>query len=135
MAKQTKSPKGTNLLPLLILFIVLCVLLVVGFVVYTIVQDIADKTSKKMEKKNITFSREGMKVGVKEVSTEKYGDKTQNVLVNMWNNASFQSRFAGWGQPTPPASTASTPAATPGVGTEKRKPFSRSASSQQSIKR
>ena len=44
---------------------------------YTIATDVADKTSKKMEKKNISFGKEGMKIGVKEVKNENYVDQTQ----------------------------------------------------------
>ena len=45
--------------------------------VYTIATDVAEKTSKKMEKKNISFGKDGMKIGVKEVGNENYVDQTQ----------------------------------------------------------
>ena len=67
----------SKVVPLLIFFLVLIVAAFVGYVVYTIATDVADKTSKKMEKKNIKFGKEGMKIGVKEVRNENYVDQTQ----------------------------------------------------------
>lgn len=40
-----------------------------------------------MEKKNVVFTKDGAKVGVKEVSTESYTDKTQRAFVKTWNAA------------------------------------------------
>lgn len=67
----------SKLLPLILLFLGLAVAGFIGFVIYTIATDIADKTSKKMEKRNVSFGKEGMKIGVKEVKTENYVDQTQ----------------------------------------------------------
>lgn len=66
-----------KILPLIICAILLCIIGAVGYVAYLIATDVADKTSKKMEKKNMSFSRDGMKVGVKEISAEQVGDSTQ----------------------------------------------------------
>jgi hypothetical protein len=66
-----------KLVPLVVLFIVLAFAAFVGYAAYTIATDIADKTSKKMEKKNVSFGKEGMKIGVKEIKTENYVDQTQ----------------------------------------------------------
>jgi len=41
----------------------------------------------KLEKKNVVFTKDGAKVGVKEVSAEKYADKTQRAFVKTWNAA------------------------------------------------
>tara|TARA_R110002003_G_scaffold2027_6_gene23911 strand:+ start:26806 stop:27279 length:474 start_codon:yes stop_codon:yes gene_type:complete len=41
----------------------------------------------KLEKKNVVFTKDGAKVGVKEISAEKYADKTQRAFVNTWNAA------------------------------------------------
>lgn len=80
---------------------------VVGFVAYGIAQGVSNTTRQKMEKKNLTFSKEGMKVGVKEVSQESEQDQSRrcvlllgqshfaskvlivSVLVNVWNHTSF----------------------------------------------
>ena len=40
-----------------------------------------------MEKKNVVFTKDGAKVGVKEVSAEQYADKTQKAFINTWNAA------------------------------------------------
>lgn len=50
----------------------------------------ADRGVKKMEKKNVSFTKDGMKVGVKDVQNEEYADRTQSVLVKAW-------QFAGLG--------------------------------------
>lgn len=67
----------SKLVPLILLFLGLAIAGFIGFTIYTIVTDIADKTSKQMEKKNVSFGKEGMKIGVKEVKTENYVDQTQ----------------------------------------------------------
>ena len=67
----------SKVVPLLIFFVVLVTTAFIGYVVYTIATDVAQKTSKKMEKKNISFGKEGMKIGVKEVRNENYVDQTQ----------------------------------------------------------
>ncbi|KAJ6083363.1 hypothetical protein N7467_007498 [Penicillium canescens] len=78
-----------NLIPLILLLVFVGVLAVVGFVVYSIVQDVSKNTREKMERKNIAFTKDGMKVQVKEIKDEAYKDRTQGVLVNMWNHTSF----------------------------------------------
>lgn len=69
--------RTNSVVPLIILFLVVGVLAAVGFVVYTIVQDISNKTKARMEKKHIQFSKDGLKVSVKEVNDEEYKDQTQ----------------------------------------------------------
>ncbi|KAI9712395.1 MAG: hypothetical protein M1820_001608 [Bogoriella megaspora] len=87
-----------NLLPLIILFTIVGVAGFVGYHIYLVANDIGDKSRQRMEKKNINFSKDGMKVGVKELKNEEYADRTQNVLVKAWNSASipnYKSRL-GW---------------------------------------
>ncbi|KAJ5141411.1 hypothetical protein N7526_002406 [Penicillium atrosanguineum] len=84
MAKSKHS-----VLPLVLLLLFVAIVAGVGYVVYTIVQDVSKNTRAKMEKKNMVFSKDGMKVQVKEVKDEAYKDRTQSVLVNMWNHTSF----------------------------------------------
>ncbi|KAJ5683358.1 hypothetical protein N7462_006523 [Penicillium macrosclerotiorum] len=81
--------KGSNILPLILLLLFVAVLAVVGFVVYRIVQDVSKNTREKMERKHMVFTKDGMKVQVKEMKDEQYKDRTQSVLVNMWNHTSF----------------------------------------------
>jgi len=73
----------SKLLPLIVLALGIVVTTFVGYVIYTIVTDIADKTSKKMERKNVSFGKEGLKIGVKEVKTENYVDQTQRCVYLM----------------------------------------------------
>ncbi|KAI9654635.1 MAG: hypothetical protein M1821_005842 [Bathelium mastoideum] len=80
-----------------------------------------------MEKKNIAFTKDGMKVGVKEIRNEEYADKTQGVLVKAWNSASipaYKSRL-GWNNSS--TTTSSSPSTRPEVR--------RSKSSQPSVPR
>jgi flagellar basal body-associated protein FliL len=73
MAKSSTS----DLIPLLILLFIIVVAAAVGFVFYQIANEVADKTAKKMEKHNVSFGSEGMKVGVKSRTAEEVGDSTQ----------------------------------------------------------
>lgn len=102
----TMAKSKHSVLPLVLLLLFVAVLAVVGYVVYTIVQDVSKNTREKMEKKHMVFTKDGMKVQVKEVQDEAYKDRTQrcvllsrwvgletnrirSVLVNMWNHTSF----------------------------------------------
>lgn len=76
MAKAKGSTLG-NLVPLIVLVLVVAILAAVGFVAYSIANDVGSQTKKKMEKKNISFTKDGMKVGVKEVTREQQEDSTQ----------------------------------------------------------
>jgi hypothetical protein len=44
---------------------------------YLWTNDLANQGKKTMEKKNVSFTKDGMKVGVKEMSEEEYADRTQ----------------------------------------------------------
>ncbi|KKK25483.1 hypothetical protein AOCH_007741, partial [Aspergillus ochraceoroseus] len=59
-----------RLVPLIILLVAVLVLITIGYVVYSIVQEVGGKTRTKMEKKNLMFTKDGMKVGVKELDDE-----------------------------------------------------------------
>lgn len=61
----------------------------VAYQIWVVVNDIGDATTKKMEKKNIVLTKDGVKVGVKEVRNEEYVDKTQSVLMKAWNMSSW----------------------------------------------
>jgi len=87
-----------NLIPLVILFAFVGGAAYIGYQMYLYANELADRGVKKMEKKNVLFTKDGMKVGVKEVKSEAYADKTQSVLVKAWSYASFpayKSRL-GW---------------------------------------
>ena len=90
----------TNLIPLIILFVFIGGFAFVGYQVrnnlfshhtfciavtntsyqkqmYLWTNDLANQGKKTMEKKNVMFTKDGMKVGVKEMSEEEYADRTQ----------------------------------------------------------
>ena len=77
---MTHTSPIAQLFSFTLLLLALGVAAFVGYVVYSIVTDIADKTSQKMEKKNVSFGKEGVKIGVKEVKTENYVDQTQRYV-------------------------------------------------------
>lgn len=94
--------KASNLVPLVVLFVLIAIAAFIGFIAYSVANDVSDKAAKRMEKKNIKFSKDGMKVGVKQISTEDVADSTQSTLVKVWNSAAwpgYKSRL-GWGQGT-----------------------------------
>ncbi|CAK42869.1 hypothetical protein AAWM_08045 [Aspergillus awamori] len=93
----------TRLYPLFILLFVLLILGTIFYITYSIIQDVKRNTRSKMEKKNVTFSRDGVTVGVKELKDEDYLDRSQSILVNMWNHTSFpayKSRLWDMTKPT-----------------------------------
>ncbi|KAI9799666.1 MAG: hypothetical protein M1826_005441 [Phylliscum demangeonii] len=77
----------SKLLPLLVLLTVLGAFAFVGYHVWSMAHGVAHATGKKLEKKDVYLSRDGVKVGVKEVQNERYVDQTQGVLVKAWNLA------------------------------------------------
>ena len=80
-AKQEPPPSAfSKVLPLIILFVVLAVFAFIAYHIINIASTIADNTSKKLEKKNVLFTRDGMKVGVKEIKDEHYADRTQRFV-------------------------------------------------------
>jgi hypothetical protein len=100
---------ASNLLPLVVLFAVVGGVAYVGYQVsirprtslyverlltrarthkiFLYTNELAERGVHKLEKKNVVFTKDGAKVGVKEVSAEKYADKTQRAFVNTWNAA------------------------------------------------
>lgn len=124
--KPNTMAKIGSIIPLIILFIVIAILAAIGFVAYSIAHDVGKQTRQKLERKNVSFSRDGMKVGVKEVSIEQQEDKTQSVLMKVWNHASWSSYDPKlvWGKGTPAAPV------TPPTA-ERRNPFVRQSSGSQ----
>lgn len=76
-----------NLIPLVILFLVIGGMSWVGYQIYLYTNQLADRGIHKMEKKNIVFTKDGARVGVKEMRAEDYADKTQRAFVKTWNAA------------------------------------------------
>jgi hypothetical protein len=89
------------LLPLIFLLIAVGIFAFIGYHIYLSFCKISDAASSKLESKNVVFTKDGMKVGVKEVKTESYVDSTQNMLVKAWNLSTwpaYKSRL-GWNKP------------------------------------
>ncbi|TVY46650.1 hypothetical protein LOCC1_G001613 [Lachnellula occidentalis] len=89
----------SKILPLLVLLIVLGGCAFVGYHIYLSVQDISSAASDKMQSKNMVFTKDGLRVGVKERKTESYVDSTQSLLVKAWNLSTwpgYKSRL--WNQ-------------------------------------
>jgi hypothetical protein len=77
---MAKGSTASNLVPLVICILVLGAVAAIGFVGYSIAHDVGHQTRKKLEKKNVSFTKDGMKVGVKEKSQEQQGDSAQKYL-------------------------------------------------------
>jgi hypothetical protein len=60
----------------------------IGYQIYVSVNKIREKASERMSNKNVVFTRDGMKVGVKDIKNESYVDATQGWVVKAWNLAS-----------------------------------------------
>jgi len=60
----------------------------VGYQIYLSVTKIQAHASKQMGNKNVVFTKNGMRVGVKHVENEKYVDATQSWVVKAWNLSS-----------------------------------------------
>ncbi|KAI0012365.1 hypothetical protein F4779DRAFT_62311 [Xylariaceae sp. FL0662B] len=95
MVWKAKSPKLevkpstiSQVFPLLLLLVFLSGLAFVGYQIYLSVSKIRDDASRSMARKNVVFTKDGMKVGVKHVEEEKYVDATQSWVVKAWNLAS-----------------------------------------------
>jgi len=96
MAKKSGHP----LLPLLILILVLGFLALVGFVVYSIARDIAAKAAQKLEEHDVSFSKKGMEIKVKEMKEEDYVGATQSYLVKAWEYSSWPAyKSLLWNKP------------------------------------
>ena len=68
----------SNLIPLIILLIVVGIAAFIGMSMYQWSNELAERANKKMEDKNIAFTKDGgLRVGVKELRDESYADKTQ----------------------------------------------------------
>ena len=56
-----------------------------AYQIYDSVVKIQAQASKKFNNKNVVFTKDGVRVGVKHVDSEKYVDATQNWVVKAWN--------------------------------------------------
>lgn len=75
----------SQLLPLIITLVIIGGLAFVGYQIYLSVVSMRGNVSQKMGKKNVVFTKDGLRVGVKHVENEKYVDATQSWVVKAWN--------------------------------------------------
>ncbi|PLN74601.1 hypothetical protein BDW42DRAFT_198192 [Aspergillus taichungensis] len=110
------------ILPLIILLVAVAIFAVIGYIAWTTATEVTRNTRSHMEKKNVMFSRDGLKVGVKELQDEEYKDRSQSVLVNMWNHTSFPAyKSKLWDMSRPAAGWSSSASSSGAKGSEKRK--------------
>ncbi|KAF7517642.1 hypothetical protein G7054_g13747 [Neopestalotiopsis clavispora] len=57
----------------------------VGYQIYLAANQVEKSARDRMAKKNVVFTKDGMRVGVKHVEQERYVDKTQSWVVKAWN--------------------------------------------------
>lgn len=70
--------------------------------IFISVQQISSAATQKLESKNVVFTKDGMRVGVKELKNESYVDKTQDMIVKAWNFSTwpgYKSRL--WNKQNP----------------------------------
>ncbi|TEY63929.1 hypothetical protein BOTCAL_0149g00130 [Botryotinia calthae] len=102
-SKAPPPPRSvlSKLFPLVIFLVILGAFAFVGYQVYLVTQQVSKSASDKMASKNVSFSKDGVKVGVKELKNENYVDRTQGFLVKAWNLSewpAYRSRL-GWNSP------------------------------------
>jgi len=79
----------------------------IGYQIYESLLKIKTQAKKQMGNKNVVFSKEGVRVGIKHVETEAYVDKTQSWVVKAWNlsgeskDKSKKYVFQVWKRPYP----------------------------------
>ncbi|KAI3541166.1 hypothetical protein CPAR01_07561 [Colletotrichum paranaense] len=86
--KKAQPPPPSALRQIIPLIITLLFLTGVAWVlwqVYLSVNKIQESASERMGKKNVVFTKDGVRVGVKHTSNENYVDKTQSWVVKAWN--------------------------------------------------
>ncbi|RDA82844.1 hypothetical protein CP532_0944 [Ophiocordyceps camponoti-leonardi (nom. inval.)] len=79
-----------QVLPLVIALVVLSVIGWVLHQVYLSASKFRDSASERMGKKNVVFTKDGVRVGVKHMQNEKYVDNTQSWVVKAWNLSGAQ---------------------------------------------
>jgi len=74
------------LVPLVILFGFIGAFAWFGYQIFLYTNDLAEHGRKHMEKKNISFTKDGgLKVGVKDKRAEDIEDSTKSMFVKTWN--------------------------------------------------
>ncbi|UKZ87488.1 uncharacterized protein TrAFT101_003282 [Trichoderma asperellum] len=79
-----------QVVPLVIAIALISGIAWVLYQVYLSFTKIRESASERMGKKNVVFTKDGVRVGVRHMQNEKYVDKTQSYVVKAWNLASAQ---------------------------------------------
>ncbi|KAF4512088.1 hypothetical protein G6O67_001270 [Ophiocordyceps sinensis] len=84
---RTSSSTSTirQVLPLVVALVVLSIIGFVLYQVYLSATKFRESASERMGKKNVVFTKDGVRVGVKQIQNEKYVDTTQSWVVKAWN--------------------------------------------------
>lgn len=79
-----------QVVPLVIAIALISGIAWVLYQVYLSFTKIRESASERMGKKNVVFTKDGVRVGVRHLQNEKYVDKTQSYVVKAWNLAAAQ---------------------------------------------
>lgn len=80
--------RNRQILPLVITFLFLGIAAWVGYQIYLAATQMKGNVKERIGKKNVVFTKDGVRVGVKHVENEKYVDATQSWAVKAWNMSS-----------------------------------------------
>lgn len=95
-SKPQASPSLlSHLIPLVLVFALVAGLAFVGYQIYHSAHKVKGDVSERMGKKNVVWTKDGLKVGVKHVESEKEVDATQKYLVNAWHLRSNKAQNDG----------------------------------------
>ncbi|KAI1363527.1 hypothetical protein F5Y08DRAFT_340598 [Xylaria arbuscula] len=82
------QPNPHQVLPLVILLFVVAGIGFVCYQVYVGANKIRENAENSFASRNVVFTKDGVKVGVKHVENERYVDATQSWVVKAWNAGS-----------------------------------------------
>ncbi|KAG9250162.1 uncharacterized protein F5Z01DRAFT_678072 [Emericellopsis atlantica] len=85
----------SKVFPLVVVVLFLAIAGYIGYQIYLSAQQIGNTASERMNKKNVVWTKDGLKVGVKSIQNEKYVDETQSWVVKAWNLGKDGARASG----------------------------------------
>ncbi|PHH67791.1 hypothetical protein CDD83_6398 [Cordyceps sp. RAO-2017] len=85
MARGSSTSIVVQIAPLFVTLTVLCFIGWILYHVYVSATKFRQSASERMGKKNVIFTKDGIRVGVKHIQNEKYVDATQSWVVKAWN--------------------------------------------------
>ncbi|KAI0467296.1 hypothetical protein F4859DRAFT_273965 [Xylaria cf. heliscus] len=88
LANVTSLPPNSKIIPLLVLLLVVAGIGFVCYQVYIGATKIRENAENSFASRNVVFTKDGVKVGVKHVENERYVDATQSWVVKAWNAGS-----------------------------------------------